>query len=350
VRTTRVILLEGVPGSGKSTMGQFLAWELAAQGVPHRWWYEEEKAHPLYVFQDPASLEQVLADLAGGKYPQVIAVALDKWRALAADIASSDTIVLLDSCLLGYLTWTLFPFDVPNAEIQAYLDQVEQFLRSLSPCLIYLYQADLAQALQTICERRGGQTRERLIRNATQSPYGQRMGLQGFEGMVAFWAAYRQLADTAARATGFATLAIETGAGDWPTYQQQARAFLELPPAPHGAAILPTDLRPYVGTYVQRDAVGMVRCSVTVQWEGDHLVIDGLPQVWPYTGLRATAANAFAIDSFPWSVVFTTDRTGAVDQMIVSGPELLNGAAPGPLAKEHSVPTAGLTSRKDGCA
>jgi thymidylate kinase len=340
MRTTRLILLEGIPGSGKSTLGQFLARQLSVQGIPHRWWYEEEKAHPLYGFQDPASLQQLLDDLAGGEYHRVIAAALDKWRDVAATIASHDTTVVLESCLLGYLTWTLFPFDVPIAEIQVYLGEVEQLLQSLSPRLIYLYQADLAQALRIICERRGAQTRERLIRNATQSPYGRRMGLQGFEGLVMYWAAYRQLTDAACQASGFATLAIETGAGDWPTYQRQAQAFLRLPP-PREAVIPPTDLAQCVGIYVQRDAAGAVRCAVTVQLEGDRLVVDGLPQVWPHTGLTATAANAFAIDSFPWSVVFVTDRTGAVEQMIVSGPELLFGAAPGPLAKERGVPTDG---------
>ena len=339
MRTTRLILLEGVPGSGKSTMGQFLAQALSAQGIPHRWWYEEEQAHPLYVFQDPASLQQVLDDLADGKYELVIAAALAKWRALAATIVSHDEIVLLDSCFLGYLTWTLFAFDVPSAEIQAYLGAVEQILQRLSPCPLYLYQADLAQALQIIGERRGGQTRERLIRNATQSPYGRRLGLQGFAGMVAYWAAYRQFADAACQATGFATLAIETGTGDWPTYQQQARAFLDVSP-PGRVAMPSTDLQRYVGIYVQRDAAGMIRSSVTVQVEDNRLVIDGLPQVWPRTGLTATAVNTFAIDSFPWSVVFAAGHTGAVEQMIVSGPDLLFGAAPGLLAKERSAPTA----------
>jgi thymidylate kinase len=338
VRTTRLILLEGIPGSGKSTMGQFLARELSAQGIPHRWWYEEEQAHPLYVFQDPASLQQLLDDLAGGKYELVIAAALAKWRALAATIVSHDEIVLLDSCFLGYLTWTLFAFDVPIVEIQAYLDEVERILRSLSPCLLYFYQADLAQALQIIGERRGGQTRERLIRNATQSAYGQRLGLQGFAGLVAYWAAYRQFADAACQATGFATLAIETGAGDWLTYQRQARVFLDMAPSVR-VALPSTDLQRYVGTYIQRDAAGMMRYSVTAWVEDNRLVIDGLPEVWPRTGLTATAVGAFAVDSFPWSVVFTADHTGAIERMTVSGPDLLFGAAPGALTKERSALT-----------
>jgi thymidylate kinase len=337
VRTTRLILLEGVPGSGKSTLAQFLARELTAQRIAHHWWYEEDRAHPVYVFHDPASLQKVLDDLARGKYRHVVAAALDKWREFGTRLQSSDRIVVLDSCLLGYLTWTLFPFDVPVDEIQRYLGQVEEILRSADPCLIYLYQEDLAQALRTICERRAGDTRDRLIRNATQYPYGLRMGLSGFEGMVAFWTDYRRLADEATQATGFATLAIETGAGDWPTYQQQALDFLEVPPT--GGVVVPsTELQRFVGTYVPLDAADVGQGNATVRLENDYLVVDGLPQVWPHTRLTATSAHTFDIDSLPFAITFATDSAGVVDRMIVTGPELLSGTVAGTLAKEHGVP------------
>jgi len=336
VRTTRLILLEGVPGSGKSTMAQFLARELTAQRIANHWWYEEDRAHPLYVFHDPGSLQQVLDDLAIGQYRQVVAAALVKWRQFATRLQSSDRIVLLDGCLLGYLTWTLFPFDVRVEEIQRYLGQVEEILRSADPCLIYLYQDDLTQALRTIGERRGGDTRDRLIRNATQSPYGQRKGLCGFNGMVAFWTDYRRLADEAAQATGFATLAIETGAGDWSTYQQQALAFLEVPPT-RGVVVPSAELQRCVGTYVQLDAACVGQVKAIVRLEDDHLVIDGLPQVWPHTRLTATSAHTFDIDSLPFAVTFATDSAGVVDRMIVTGPELLSGNVAGTLAKERGV-------------
>ena len=97
----------------------------------------------------------------------------------AQEIQSSESVVILDGCLFGYLTWSLFPLDIPASEIQDYLSQVEQIIHSLQPCLIYLYQQNISQALEKICERRGSDTRTRLIEQATKSPYGQRQGLRG---------------------------------------------------------------------------------------------------------------------------------------------------------------------------
>jgi adenylate kinase family enzyme len=45
MRRTRLVLFEGIPGSGKSTTGQFIARRLAVLGISARWWHEEEAAH-----------------------------------------------------------------------------------------------------------------------------------------------------------------------------------------------------------------------------------------------------------------------------------------------------------------
>ncbi len=76
MRQTKLILVEGLPGSGKSTTAHALARLLAGRRVPVRWWYEEEINHPVYAFRDRASLRQVVDDLARGEYRRVIAAAL----------------------------------------------------------------------------------------------------------------------------------------------------------------------------------------------------------------------------------------------------------------------------------
>lgn len=263
----------------------------------------------------------------------MIAAALDRWRAFVATHASSDQIIVLDGCLFGYLTWTLFPFAVPPDEIHAYLAEVREIIADLNPTLIYLYQHDVAMALRTICDRRGGETEQRLIRNATESPYGQRHGLHGFAGMVAFWQTYRLLTDAAVAAAQMPALAIENATGDWPDYQRQVLAFLDVRPASE-PAMTPAQLFPLVGTYQGTCEDGEVTCQVWL--EGEQLIVDGLPHGWPRTRLIPRETAAFEIESLPFTVRFVAGADGTAERLIASGPPLLFGHVDCSLARVKS--------------
>lgn len=59
METSKLILIEGIPGSGKSTITQAISINLEASGIKHKWWYEEERGHPVYMFHDEPSMEAV---------------------------------------------------------------------------------------------------------------------------------------------------------------------------------------------------------------------------------------------------------------------------------------------------
>lgn len=317
-----LILLEGLPGSGKSTLAHFLLRRLSERGIAARWWYEEERGHPLYIFRDAASLQQVLDDLAAGNYRQVIAAALAKWRQFSQALQDSDTVVILDSCLFGYLTWTLFPYAVPRADIDAYLAEVVRIIRVNDPRLIYLYQDDVPAALRKICARRGSSTEDRLIRNATESAYGKRRGLQGFDGMASLWRDYRVLTDDAFARISFPKLAIENAAGDWTLYQRATLHFLGLADA--AFTDIPVE-RPerFAGEYYADADDGEVSC--TVLCEGGNLLLDGLPLAWPRNRLVAIAEKVFTVESLPFTVRFEEDASGIMARMVVTGSALFAG-------------------------
>ncbi len=195
MRTTQLILIEGLSGSGKSTMAHYLSRQLTLHKIEHTWEYEENKWHPLYPFHDMPSMQQVLDTLAMENYHLIIDTALELWQQFAEAVQTSEKIVILDGCLFGYLTWTMFPFDISIAAIQTYLAQVEQILHPLNPYLIYLYQNDLAHAIRRKSQRREIEE-EPLIRQAVESLYGKCRNLQGFDGMISYWTEYRHLIDT----------------------------------------------------------------------------------------------------------------------------------------------------------
>ncbi|QBD77349.1 hypothetical protein EPA93_15650 [Ktedonosporobacter rubrisoli] len=324
MRNTKLILIEGIPGSGKSTLAQSVTHALTRSGIACRWWYEEEKDHPLYVFHDHASLQQTIDTLTAGGYHQIIEAVLLKWKEFSQQLQSSETIVILDGCLFGYLTWSLFPLNVPADEIQSYLSQVEQILHPLHPCLIYLYQQDVARALEKICERRGGETQSRFIAGATQSSYGKQRQLQGFDGMVTYWKDFRHLIETAFSQFDASKMALENSAGSWTTYEQSVITFLRLPPQ-EKAAVASSEFEHFVGTYSFEEDGGQHACLILL--EEDHLIVDGMPQVWTRTRLIPRSHNIFAVESLPFQITFEEDAHGVIIGMSATGSALLFGTA-----------------------
>lgn len=227
MRDTRVIFVEGIPGSGKSTAAQFLTYQMQRQGIPAVWWYEEIRGHPLFVFDDLPSLDETVDKLFSGRHGEVVDAALARWREFAERQADSPGVTVFDSCLFGYMTWGLFPANVPLPDIAAHVAEVERIIAPLAPSVIYLYQDDVGAALRNIVRRRGD-VEPSFIRRATECPYGKHHGLEGFDGVVRYWSEFRALADRLFADCPFAKLAIENSAGDWPAYEGAMLAFLDV--------------------------------------------------------------------------------------------------------------------------
>jgi hypothetical protein len=148
--------------------------------------------------------------------------------------------------------------------------------------------------------------------------------------MVAYWTAYRHLTDAAFAQIDVPKLAIDTTDGDWPAYQRQVLAFLDLPPVlEHPPCSNPAR---FVGTY--RHTEGDTTGFVVVTREGGDLYLDGAPHVWPRTRLLPTADNAFDVESMPFTLTFEAHDDGATDRMIATGPELFSGRLPRLFVKE----------------
>lgn len=321
---SKLILIEGIPGSGKSTTAQFLARRLEQRGIPHKWWYEEENGHPVYVFDDTESMQRIVADLSNGNYRRVVEQALQRWKSFSSAVQSSDEVILVDSCLFGYLTWSLFPQNVPQDEILEYVREVERIISGCSPRLIYFCQRDVAAALRNICDRRGADTEHHFIHAAAESPYGKARGLAGFDGLSAYWQDYRTLTDTMYEHLSFPKISIDNSTGQWPLYYRQILDFLSIDGADDpGEPALPAEsLLLFAGTY-STGIENMADCTISVE-EG-ALVADGLPQVWRKSTLIPVGLNVFEVSSLPFRVAFHSNAERGIDVMHLTGPALLGG-------------------------
>lgn len=319
MKNTKLIMIEGIPGSGKSTTAQLISNILHSMGYKHKWWYEEEQGHPVYVYDDYKTMQKIIDDLSSGNYQKVIELALKRWNEFVADAQSSSEIIIVDSCLFGYLTWSLFPFEVPKQEVMQYVKDVERIIKPLNPHIIYFYQRDIEAALKKICTRRGEDTEKNFVSAATQSPYGKSKGLIGFKGMVTYWQDYSSIIDGSFKDLECSKIAIDNTDGNWSDYGREISAFLGINEV-NESSVLEQNFHHLVGTYVVEEK-DILDCSIQIQ--SGNLIADGLPHVWKKSLLIPKSLNVFDVQSLPFQVRFVKEDN--ILRMYLTGPTLLNG-------------------------
>jgi thymidylate kinase len=358
LKATKLILVDGVPGSGKSTMAQRLGRSLARAGVPHRWWYEGERGHPAYSFHDSAALAETLGHVFSGdaeRVQRVIEASLAQWRALAQTQTQSNEVLIFDGILYGHLMWTMMPADVPHEVTAAYVAETEAIIAPLRPSVVYLRPVDVGAAMARITARRGSDWTKRFIQRHDGFPYCRRRGWQGFEGLVAFWSDYREFADELFARSALDKVQVDVDGADWSSGLREVSAFLALDVAalqtmrdPVRASVrepmqalgqapdqMEVEWGRYVGTYgyVHRGKRG--RCEITC--EERSLLVTGVPHIWPQTRLIPDEATAsarpgdraeFVAESLPFRFSFIVDGAGVVHTMEVSGPAFVWDAVP----------------------
>ena len=56
----KLILIDGISGSGKSTTAQYINWQLNSNNIPATWYYEDEKNNPLAY--EKADIEEMFTE------------------------------------------------------------------------------------------------------------------------------------------------------------------------------------------------------------------------------------------------------------------------------------------------
>ena len=226
-RATKLIFVEGVIGSGKSTTANFIARQLQRNGVPARYIFEGGHWHPTRLMADLPHPFEPWLDVTPGEYR---ARSLDKWRAFVARTRQAKTIAVFDGQLFHGNMTDLLLMDSAGDELSAYVHETVAITKELNPLLIYLYQVDLEQALRRVFAARGHEWERYQVNWKLRSPYAERRGLTGLDGLITFYREYRATTDELGSSLAIDTLSIENSAGEWPRYRKQILAFLSLPP------------------------------------------------------------------------------------------------------------------------
>ena len=217
----RLVIVEGIMGSGKSTTTLNIASRLQASGIPAVGITEGVDPHPIRVDWHQPWSEMPPAELAKS--------CIAKWRAFVNTSLASEHVSIVDGQLFhGNLT-SLLLLEADIDFIAAYCREVVEIIRPLHPLLIQFRQDDVDRAIRVVSAERGDKWVDYQVEWKLGSPYARRRRLAGLDGLIALYRDYCALTDRLFAALDIARISIENSQRQWSIYDAMIDSALTNP-------------------------------------------------------------------------------------------------------------------------
>jgi hypothetical protein len=168
---SHLIVLDGLPGSAKTTTGQSLTSGLQGHGLNARWLPEAEVSHPLWWYQHWDGAEYQPPDFENIPIETFIQTSLRKWKDFVHLAHTNAQVHVAESLFFQNAVAMFLVGGAGPSMLVEYAQEVQEITPSLNPILIYFRQSDAATALRKICTLRGQAFEDELIHNMEQFPY-----------------------------------------------------------------------------------------------------------------------------------------------------------------------------------
>ncbi|BBH24414.1 hypothetical protein Back11_57590 [Paenibacillus baekrokdamisoli] len=274
---SRLILMEGLPSTGKSTNSGILLSQLERNGHRAKWVHEVARPHPTLFFYEACMEEHEYKDFIT-RYPHSVSilepismrrnnsigidllevewnhsnqlgedayqqlkkydvwnftvdrymkVALEKWEHFVNKQNYSDEIVILDSSLFQYQIYSLILADVPFTQLMAFIEAIYRIISPLHPSLIYLYREKTDDTINYLVRERGVTFLERIWNRDKERPYykGRPAGAEGYKMFLRDYGEYAKLLFDSAP---LPKLSVEITQGKWGEYVDLLLNFMDL--------------------------------------------------------------------------------------------------------------------------
>lgn len=170
---TNLIIVEGLPGSGKSTTAAMIADELNKKGKKVICVDEGVREHPAdYADYDFPSFETERKKI------------LEKWRLFVRE-SEKDTIYVFNCIFLqNPMCETMMRFGMNYAASRNYISEISEIIKPLKPVILYIDQPDIEKAIDRVMNERGNDWLNAVIDYHTSQGYGKEHALFGYEGYI----------------------------------------------------------------------------------------------------------------------------------------------------------------------
>jgi|GEM_PF-2420993 Uncharacterized conserved protein (DUF2075). len=149
----RLLIIDGIPGSGKTTAAIRIHNQLTAKGIHAKCLLELEENHPLL----PHMEEYYELNTIEGADAFILQL-LDRYgRFVENQLSSPEDVVIIESVLFQDVVSVSHLQGMNIAQLQNLTDSLQRLLMPLNPHLIYYYHADVEGQWRFICGVRGNE-------------------------------------------------------------------------------------------------------------------------------------------------------------------------------------------------
>ncbi|MCR8849400.1 hypothetical protein NQ095_13340 [Rossellomorea sp. SC111] len=266
---SNLIIVEGIPGSGKSTTAHFIKEYLESEGITAKLFQEGDSRHPadyestacldedqfnniLERFSEHRETIQEAAEKKGHHYYisygqltnvdssltdqlasyDVYELNLDTfeevsyhyWKEFVEKTEFSDEVYIFECCFLQN-PFTKF-IAMHNAEpkrLENYLKKISSLISPMNPLLIYFYQDNVEQSFHHVYKERSQEWREFFTEYHVNQGYGKANGLKGYLGLVEYLEMRKNQELSILEDLPISRELVENGEGDWEMYYKRIK-------------------------------------------------------------------------------------------------------------------------------
>ncbi|AUD65167.1 hypothetical protein BK011_05530 [Tenericutes bacterium MZ-XQ] len=295
----KIIFVEGQPGSGKSTISQFITQQLNLNGESVYWLDEYE--------HDGGYFNQFWEDYDQPNKNQVETL-IKCWRHLIDKIKESDSTFIIDSAYLSY-TLYLLNLEISFEKIKDYFQSLNRLLSELNPKVIF-FKGDTKTIITRACERRGDIWTEYTIEKIEEGPYQKHRNRTGFEGMVAYFSDAQNLYADLLPLSDYQILQLDVTEENWPKNEEMILAWLGYPRINNTHELSKSDLKKYLGMYQVPDHFPAKGETLQIVEKDDLLILVG--KFWNDYKLIPKSNTHFLISGIPMELNFNIQKEGTI--------------------------------------
>ena len=284
---TNLIIVEGLPATGKTTIAQFLQIQLERNDRNVRWFHEVAHPHPTIFIPDGLAFDEGYKKLA-----------LEKWVAFTEKaLRNSNEMHIVDSAVFQFPIFWFSLNNAPYADLENFICEIFKIIEPLNPCLFYLYRGNTEASIDFLEKDRGTQDLAKLWERDRALPYyGDKP--KGAEGFKYFLRDYAATAKALFDAAPCRKASLEVSEG-WDSCKTEMLSFMEIERTAGPGGV------PINGVYQNKES---------------KMTVDGLTMVDPSGSTRELipkSGNEFYVERLP--VVLRFEGT---ERIVIAGSQI----------------------------